>query len=143
MSNVVVRYIYIKFIGFLLVILGFSYSMTSFYNFYDYVFGEIVIASSNIFIMSLGLLIPLYMLVFGIYFYFYADMNITKINKFIISSSIFFIIVGITSVILQNSIVYNNLFMIAQITEFLHISLGYVLVILGISIMIGCIKYKY
>jgi len=138
-----VRYIYMKFVGFLVVILGFSYSMTSFYNFYDYIFGKIVIASSNIFVMSLGLVLPLYMLVFGLYFYFYADTNITKINKFIISSSIFFIIVGIIIIILKTNMVYKNLFFIAQISEFLHFSLGYVLLVLGISIMLGCIKYKY
>ena len=138
-----IRYIYMKFIGFLLVVLGFSYSMTSFYNFYEYIFGEIVIASANVFVMSVGLLIPIYMLVFGIYFYFYADTNITKINKFIISSSVFFMIVGILNIILKSSIIYNNLFIVAQITEFLHVSLGYVLLLLGSSIMIGCIKYKY
>lgn len=138
-----VRYIYLKFIGFLLVILGFSYSMTSFYNFYDYIFGNIVIASSNIFVMSLGLLIPLYMLVFGIYFYFYADTNITKINKFIFGSSIFLMVIGIINIILKTSVVYNNLFVLAQIMEFLHWSIGYVLLTLGISIIVGCIKYKY
>ena len=138
-----IRYIYMKFIGFLLVILGFSYSMTSFYNFYDYIFGNIIIASSNVFVMCLGLLIPLYMLVFGIYFYFYADTNITKINKFIFGSSIFLVVVGIINIILKTNVIYNNLFVLAQIAEFLHISLGYVLLVLGISIMIGCIKYKY
>lgn len=138
-----VRYIYLKFIGFLLVILGFSYSMTSFYNFYDYIFGNIVIASSNVFVMSLGLLIPLYMLVFGIYFYFYADTNITKINKFIFGSSIFLMVIGIINIILKTSVVYNNLFVLAQIMEFLHWSIGYVLLTLGISIIVGCIKYKY
>ena len=138
-----VRYIYMKFIGFLLVILGFSFSMTSFYNFYEYVFGEIEIASSNIFIMGLGLLLPLYMLIFGIYFYFYADVNITKINKFIMSSSIFFIVVGIINIILKSSFVYNNLFVIAQVLEFLHVSFGYVSLALGLAILTGCIKYKY
>lgn len=139
----VVRFIYMKFIGFLLVVLGFSYCMTSFYNFYEYVFGKIVIASSNVLLMSLGLLLPLYMLVFGIYFYFYADKNITKVNKFILSSSILFIVSGIVCLILKSPIIYKNMFFIAQTVEFLHISIGYVLLLLGIMITYGCIKYKY
>ena len=138
-----VRFLYMKFIGFLVVVLGFSYCMTSFYNFYEYVFGKIVIASSNILLMSLGLLIPLYMLIFGIYFYFYADKNITKINKFIVSSAILFIGVGGLCLILKGTFLYDTLFFVAQIIEFLHISIGFVLLILGIMIVYGCIKYKY
>ena len=138
-----IRFIYMKLIGFLFVVLGFSYCMTSFYNFYDYIFGKIVIASSNIFFMSLGLLIPLYMLIFGIYFYFYADKNIVSINKFILVSAIIFIITGIVSLILKNSFIYDNLFIVAQVVEFLHISINYVLITLGIMLVYGCIKYKY
>jgi len=138
-----VRYIYMKFIGFLLVILGFSYSMTSFYNFYEYVFGEIVIANANIIIMSLGLIIPLYMLVFGLYFYFYADTNITKINKFIFASSLAFMIAGSVCVILKNNNIYKIFFWLAQSVEFLHASLGYILLVLGGMMMYGCFKYKY
>lgn len=138
-----VRYIYMKFIGFLFVILGFSYSMTSFYNFYEYVFGEIVIANANIFIMSLGLIIPLYMLVFGLYFYFYADTNITKINKFIFTSSLVFIIMGSICIILKNNNIYQLFFWLAQSVEFLHTSLSYILLVLGGMTMYGCFKYKY
>jgi len=132
-----------KFIGFLLVILGFSYCMTSFYNFYDYIFGDVVIANSNIIIMGLGLLIPVYILVFGVYFYLYADKNITKINKFILVTSIAFIIVGMLCLILNNGIIRNKLFFVAQLVEFLHVSIGYSLIVLSILIMYGCIKYKY
>ena len=114
-----------KFIGFLLVILGFSYCMTSFYNFYDYIFGDVVIANSNIIIMGLGLLIPVYILVFGVYFYLYADKNITKINKFILVTSIAFIIVGMLCLILNNGIIRNKLFFVAQLVEFLHVSIGF------------------
>lgn len=138
-----IRFIYMKLIGFLFVVLGFSYCMTSFYNFYEYIFGKIVIASSNIFLMSLGLLIPLYMLIFGIYFYFYADKNIVSINKFILISAVIFIITGIVSLILKNSFIYDNLFIIAQVIEFLHISINYVLITLGIMLVYGCVKYKY
>ena len=138
-----VRFLYMKFIGFLLVILGFSYCMTSFYNFYDYIFGDVVIANSNIIIMGLGLLIPVYILVFGVYFYLYADKNITKINKFILVTSIAFIIVGMLCLILNNGIIRNKLFFVAQLVEFLHVSIGYSLIVLSILIMYGCIKYKY
>ena len=138
-----VRFIYMKFVGFLFVILGFSYSMTSFYNFYEYIFGEIVIANSNIFVMILGLIIPLYMLIFGLYFYFYADTNITKINKFIFTSSLVFIIIGIIFIILKNDAIYKVLFFMAQSVEFLHVSLGYILLGLGGSTMYGCFRYKY
>jgi len=117
--------------------------MTSFYNFYEYVFGEIVIANANIIIMSLGLIIPLYMLVFGLYFYFYADTNITKINKFIFASSLAFMIAGSVCVILKNNNIYKIFFWLAQSVEFLHASLGYILLVLGGMMMYGCFKYKY
>lgn len=138
-----VRYIYMKFIGFLLVVLGFSYSMTSFYNFYEYIFGNITIASSNILVMMIGLLVPLYMLIFGIYFYFYADKNITSINKYIMCSAIAFLIIGIVCLILKSNFIYNYLFVLSQVFEFLHVSCGYVLVLLGAMIIYGCVKYKY
>lgn len=137
------RFLYTKFVGFLMVVLGFSYCMTSFYNFYEYVFGKISIANSNVFIMMLGLLIPLYMFIFGIYFYLYADKNITKINKFILITALMFVIVGMLCILLNNTIIYTNLFFIAQVTEFLHISVGYSMIILGIMMIYGCIKYKY
>lgn len=137
------RFLYMKFIGFLLVILGFSYCMTSFYNFYEYVFGKIAINNANVVIMSLGLLIPLYMLIFGVYFFLYADKNITKINKFILVSSIVFMALGIVCLFMKNNLVYKTLFAIAQVAEFLHISVGYSLIVLGVMIVYGCIKYKY
>lgn len=132
-----------KFLGFLLVILGFSYSMTSFYNFYSYLFGNVIIASANVVIMAFGLLVPLYMLIFGLYFYFYADTNITKINNYIFISSLSLLITGIVIIVLKNDIIYRNFFFIAQITEYLHVSFGYILTFLGIMIVYGCVKYKY
>lgn len=137
------RFLYSKFLGLLLVVLGFSYCMTSFYNFYEYAFGKISIANANILVMGLGLLIPLYMFIFGIYFYLYADRNITKVNKFILITALMLIIIGILCLFFNNSIIYTKLFFIAQITEFLHTSVGYSMIILGIMIIYGCIKYKY
>ena len=137
------RFLYSKFLGLLLVVLGFSYCMTSFYNFYEYAFGKISIANANILVMGLGLLIPLYMFIFGIYFYLYADRNIIKVNKFILITALMLIIIGILCLFFNNSIIYTKLFFIAQITEFLHTSVGYSMIILGIMIIYGCIKYKY
>ena len=54
------KYLYMKLLGLFIVIFGFSYCMTSFYNFYDYIFGVRTIANSNIYIMALGLIFPLY-----------------------------------------------------------------------------------
>lgn len=67
------KFFYMKIVGLLWVIGGFSYSLTSFYNFYDYLFGNVSIANGNIVIMALGLIIPLYSFIFGVYFYFYTD----------------------------------------------------------------------
>ena len=55
------KYIYMKLVGLILVILGFSYSITSFSNFYAYLYGDILVANANIYVMSIGLIIPLYM----------------------------------------------------------------------------------
>lgn len=138
-----VRFLYLKFVGLLTVILGFSYSLTSFSNFYQYLFGEVTISNASILVMMIGLLIPLYMLIFGIYLYFYADYNITKVNKFILVSALLFVVLGLICLFLKNSIIYNNLFFIAQCIEFLHFSIGYYLILLSILILFGCIKYKY
>ena len=78
------RYIYMKVLGLLLVIVGFSYSLTSFNNFFSYIFETKIFPENlNIYLMSVGLIIPLSMFVYGVYFYFYTDFNITKISKLI------------------------------------------------------------
>lgn len=126
------KYFYMKILGLFIVILGFSYCMTSFYNFYDYIFGTLTIANSSIVIMSLGLLFPLYTFIFGIFFYFYTDKDFGKINYFIFSTAISMLIVGITRLIISNGIM-----------EFLHISFAYVLIIISVLLIYGCFRYKY
>ena len=115
-----------------MVVIGFSYCMTSFYNFYGYLFGEVSIAGGNIYIMTLGLILPLYLFIFGIYFYFYSDKDFGKINPFILTSSILMVSFGIIRFFV------SNMFM-----QFIHISFAYCLIILGILLLYGCKRYKY
>lgn len=126
------KYFYMKILGLFMVIIGFSYSITSFYNFYSYIFGDTVIANANIYIMSIGLLFPLYTFIFGIYFYFYIDNRFDKVNPFILFSSVFILITGIIRLIMSSGIM-----------QFIHVSFSYVSIILSIFLIYGCIKYKY
>ena len=66
-----------------------------------------------------------------------------SVNKFIFVSSIVFMALGIVCLFMKNNLVYKTLFAIAQVAEFLHISVGYSLIVLGVMIVYGCIKYKY
>lgn len=126
------KYIYMKLIGLILVILGFSYSITSFSNFYAYIFGDIEIANANIYIMSLGLLFPLYTFIFGVYFYFYTDKQFAYINPFILISGIGMLIVGISKLFINNGIM-----------QFIHTSFSYPLITLALLLIYGCFRYKY
>ena len=126
------KYIFMKLLGLILVIVGFSYSMTSFYNFYSYIFGDLQIANASIYIMSIGLLFPLYTFIFGIHFYFYVDREFAYINPFILTSGVGMLIVGIARLLLNNGIM-----------QFIHISFGYSIIILAILLIYGCIRFKY
>ena len=126
------KYFYMKILGLFIVILGFSYCMTSFYNFYDYIFGTHFIANSNIIILAMGLLFPLYTFIFGIYFYFYSDKDFGSINPFIMSTAVSMIVVGITRLIVSDGIM-----------TFLHVSFAYIMLAISIFLIYGCIKYKY
>ena len=58
------RFLYMKFLGLLLVISGFSYCLTSFVNFFEFIFDEkIFMDALNGYIASIGLIIPLALLV--------------------------------------------------------------------------------
>ena len=126
------KFVYMKLLGLILVILGFSYCLTSFSNFYGYIFGDMQIANANIYIMSLGLLFPLYMFIFGVYFYFYTDKQFAYINPFILISGVAFIIVG-----------GSRIFLGSGIMEFIHSSFAYVSLFMGSLLVYGCIKFKY
>ena len=126
------KFFYMKIVGLLWVIGGFSYSLTSFYNFYDYLFGNVSIANGNIVIMALGLIIPLYSFVFGVYFYFYTDKFIEKVNPYILISSLVTLSFGILRIFFENGIMV-----------FIHESFSVVIIILSLFIIYGCMRYKY
>ena len=126
------KFIYMKLVGLFLVIVGFSYCLTSFSNFYAYLYGDIVIANANIVLMTSGLLFPLYMFIFGVFFYLYTDKQFAYLNPFILSSGIGMIIVGLLRLIINNGIM-----------EFIHISFGGVAIVFGILLAYGCLRFKY
>ena len=134
------KYIFMKFLGLLLVLVGFSYSITSFNNFFSYIFKTRIFSENlNIYLMSIGLILPLFTFLFGVHFYFYIDYNFKKINKFIFTSFILLLIFGIIMIILS----FIKILKLDQIFEFIHVSLSYILIILSIMGIFGCIKYKY
>ena len=126
------KFIYMKTVGLLLVIVGFSYSLTTFSNFYGYIFGDIMVANGNIYIMGLGLLFPLYTFIFGIYFYFYSDKFFANINPFILSSAISMFITGIVRIFVSDGIM-----------EFIHYTYSISIIISSILLTYGCFRYKY
>lgn len=126
------KFIYMKVLGLLLVIVGFSYSLTSFSNFYGYLFGDITVANGNVIIMGLGLLFPLYTFIFGIYFYFYSDKFFANINPFILSTAISMFIVGIVRIFVSNGIM-----------EFIHYTFVIPMIILSVLLVYGCVRYRY
>ena len=132
MGEIVTKYVYMKLLGLVLVIAGFSYCLTSFSNFYAYIFGDIEIANANIIVMCMGLLFPLYMFIFGVFFYFYTDKQFAYINPYVLGSGIFLLIGGIT-----------RLFINYGIMEFIHLSFAFVLLLLSILIIFGCFRFKY
>lgn len=137
------RFIFMKFLGLLLVLIGFSYSITSFNNFFSYIFDtKIYVENLNIYIMIIGLIVPLYLFIYGIYFYFYTDFNITKINKFLFLNDLFFLIVGCLMIVLNSLNIYKD-FILFQMFEFVHISFAYCLIVLSFMGIYGCFKYKY
>ena len=126
------KFLFMKTLALFMVVLGFSYSMTSFYNFYSYLFGITHIANGNTIIMALGLLFPLYTFIFGVYFYFYTDKDFASINPLILSSGISLLIFGISRIFINYGIM-----------EFIHFTFSYVIIVLSVLLIYGCIKYKY
>jgi hypothetical protein len=131
-GDVMTKYVFMKLMGLTLVIVGFSYCLTSFSNFYAYLYGDIQIANGNIYLMTTGLIFPLYMFIFGVFFYFYTDKLPEKINYFILVSGIILCIGGIL-----------RLFIGSGLMQFIHLSFAFVLLIFGGLIIFGCYKFKY
>jgi len=126
------KFVFMKLVGLILVVVGFSYCLTSFSNFWGYLYGDITIANANIYIMSMGLIFPLYMFIFGVFFYFYTDKQPTVINPFILFSGVEMLIVGVFRMIIKTGIM-----------QFIHLSFGFVSIIFGIVLIYGCFKFKY
>ena len=137
------KFLYMKFLGLLLVIAGFSYSITSFNNFFSYIFHTRIFAENlNIVVMSIGLVIPLSMFIYGVYFYFYTDFNVREINKFIFGYNVFLVIIAFLMLLFkQFNLLPNMIF--GQVFEFLHRSYTYPIIILSFMGLYGCFKYKY
>ena len=126
------KYVYMKLVGLTIVILGFSYCLTSFSNFYAYLFGDIEIANANIYLMAAGLFFPLYMFIFGVFFYFYTDKQFAYINPFVFISGTMMVSSGIV-----------RLFISYGIMQFLHVSFAFVSIAMGLLIVFGCLRFKY
>ena len=137
-----VRYLYIKFTGLLLVIVGLSYAITSLYNLFGYLYGDIIVNNGNTVLMILGLIIPFFIFIFGVFFFVYYDNDVTKVNKLILALSISVIVMGLLIIILKSNYLVKNHFGIAQIVYFLHPSMGYSSLIVGIMSLVATIKYK-
>ena len=137
-----VRYLYIKFTGLLLVIVGLSYAITSLYNLFGYLYGDIIVNNGNTVLMILGLIIPFFIFIFGVFFFVYYDNDVTKVNKLILALSISVIVMGLLIIILKSNYLVKNHFGIAQIVYFLHPSMGYSALIVGIMSLVATIKYK-
>ena len=126
------KFLYMKILGLFMVIIGFSYCLTSFHNFYSYLFGDLAIANANIYLMSCGLVIPLYTFIFGMYFYFYSDKFFAKINPFIFITGVWMFVIGVI-----------RIFVSTGLLQFLHFTFAYSSIILGIFLVYGCLHYKY
>ena len=137
-----VRYLYIKFTGLLLVIVGLSYAITSLYNLFGYLYGDIIVNNGNTVLMILGLIIPFFIFIFGVFFFVYYDNDVTKVNKLILALSMSVIVMGLLIIILKSNYLVKNHFGIAQIVYFLHPSMGYSALIVGIMSLVATIKYK-
>ena len=137
-----VRYLYIKFTGLLLVIVGLSYAITSLYNLFGYLYGDIIVNNGNTVLMILGLIIPFFIFIFGVFFFVYYDNDVTKVNKLILALSMSVIVMGLLIIILKSNYLVKNHFGIAQIVYFLHPSMGYSSLIVGIMSLVATIKYK-
>ena len=138
------KFLYMKLLGLMSVTFGFGYCLTSFYNFFDVVLGNgLVDANANLYIMSLGLIFPLFIFIFGVFFYFYADVYHDKKSNAILISTIIVTMIGILKLLLFNDKVVKILWFVKDLMGFIHISFAYVVLIISILLIYGRLKYKY
>lgn len=137
-----VRNLLIKFIGFLLIVIGLTYSITSLNKFFAYLYGDITVSNGHTILMAIGIIIPLYIFIYGIFYFVYYDNDITRINKVMLNLSILIMVFGLLILLLKINYMVINLFGLSQIVYFLHPSLAYVSIVLGALSTFACIKYK-
>jgi len=134
------RFLYMKLLGFFTAIVGFSYSLTSFFNFFEVVFeSKITPGGINIWISGIGLLFPLFVFVLGVFFYFYADVFDGNRSKLVLVAIIINVIINVICII---PLIFKEIF-ISNMIEFIHFSFGYILVLLNIFFLYGKYNYKY
>ena len=134
------KFVYMKLLGFFTSIIGFSFSLTCFYNFFDVIFRDKIITSGiNMWISWIGLLFPLFVFIFGVFFYFYADVFVLKKNNWIFYSIVLSIIISLFCIIAS----LIDIELLSDAIEFLHYSFGYVLLVLNILYLYGKCRYKY
>lgn len=132
------KFWYMKILGFFITIVGFSYCLTSFFNMFEVLLGnKIVVATNNVWVMCIGLIFPLFTFIFGVFFYFYADVWRNENNKIVLASIIMFFASSIFNILLP--IINEHESLIA----FIHPSFGYSILIIGIMLIYGKYKYKY
>ena len=136
------KYLYMKLVGLLIVTIGFSYSITTFYNLFDVIFGDKKIpASYNIYVMGISVIFPLFVFIFGVFFYLYADFKVNKKSLWTLICIIIILIFGVVKILLTlplfMTLPYHYIF------DFVHVSFGYVAIILSVLLVYGRIKYKY
>ena len=125
-----------------MTIIGFSYCLTSFFNFFEILLGnKIVVDGSNIWFMVIGLIFPLFIFIFGVFFYFYADSLANENNHKVLISIVLTIIISVINIILSIISISNDFF--EDILILVHPSFGYTALIIGVLLIYGKYKYKY
>lgn len=137
------KFIYMKLLGLFMTVVGFAYCLTSFYNFFDVLLGEKLISQNvNILIASIGLFFPLFVFIFGVYFYFYADVLTDKSSKLTLIGTITLSIISIIKILLGTKL-FSRLGELSYLIEFIHPSFGYVILLISFLLIYGKFVYKY
>lgn len=136
------KFWYMKLLGFFITIIGFSYCLTSFFNLFEFLFGnKLIVEGANMWIMGIGLIFPLFIFIFGVFFYFYSDTLPGDNNRNILISIIITVVISIINIILSiiklSTDFFEDLFML------IHPSFGYSVLIISVLLVYGKYKYKY
>lgn len=136
-----IKFLFMKFLGFLTVILGFSYSVTSLYNFFDVVINKsTVYETSNLIFAIIGIIFPLFIFIFGIFFYFYADNFDEKRRLWIFICTLLILLIGVLDLVCNLVTIDICIF---HVFDFLHITFMFVTLTMSIAYIYGMLKYKF